>query len=52
MADQMDGVQASGTGLVANQVRHRMDEVSFDDMGDQEVKNIAQPIRAYKVVMD
>ena len=40
------------SGIVAQQVRHRMDEISFDDMGDQEVKNIAQPIRAYKVVMD
>ena len=40
------------SGIVAEQVRHRMDEVSFDDMGDQHVKNISQPIRAYKVVME
>jgi adenylate cyclase len=56
IAARLEGLSEPGgicvSGIVAQQVRHRMDAVSFDDMGDQDVKNIAQPIRAYKVVMD
>jgi len=36
------------TGVVADQVRHRLD-VSVEDMGDHQVKNIENPIRAYRV---
>jgi adenylate cyclase len=34
--------------VVRDQVRDRLD-YSFDDMGEQEVKNIARPVRAYRV---
>lgn len=36
------------TGVVADQVRHRLD-VSVEDMGDHHVKNIENPIGAYRV---
>ncbi|MFP6735689.1 MAG: adenylate/guanylate cyclase domain-containing protein [Rhodospirillales bacterium] len=36
------------TGIVADQVRHRLD-VSVEDMGDYQVKNIENPIRAYRI---
>ena len=36
------------TGIVADQVRHRLD-VSVEDMGDHQVKNIENPIRAYRI---
>jgi len=36
---------------VHNQVHDKLD-LSFEDLGDVEVKNIAQPIRAYRVVLD
>ncbi len=39
------------SGAVADQVRHRID-VEIEDMGDQRVKNIALPIRAYRVAQD
>ena len=39
------------SGVVAEQVRQRLD-VGLEDMGDQQVKNIVQPVRAYKVVAD
>jgi len=39
------------SGLVADQVRHRID-VAIEDMGDQQVKNIALPIRAYRILLD
>ena len=39
------------SGLVADQVRHRID-MAIEDMGDQEVKNIAQPIRANRILLD
>ena len=38
------------SGIVADQVRHRIN-IEIEDMGDQQVKNIALPIRAYKVVL-
>jgi adenylate cyclase len=37
---------------VRDQVRNRLDDVAFEDMGDQTVKNIARPIRAFKVRID
>jgi len=39
------------SGMVAEQVRQRLD-VGLEDMGDQQVKNIVQPVRAYKVIAD
>jgi pentatricopeptide repeat protein len=40
------GVMISST--VFEQVRDRVDE-SFEDLGDQQVKNIARPVRVYRV---
>jgi adenylate cyclase len=37
---------------VRDQVRNRLDDVAFEDMGDQAVKNIARPIRAFRVRLD
>src|SRR6202012_5730319 len=34
-----------------DQVRDRVD-VAFQDMGEQQVKNIARPVRAYRAVID
>ncbi len=36
------------TGIVADQVRHRLD-ITVEDMGEHRVKNIELPIRAYRV---
>ena len=43
------GVTVSGT--VFDQVRNRV-QLNFDFMGEQQVKNIAEPIRAYRVVAE
>src|ERR1700751_4771730 len=37
--------------MVRDQVRDRL-ALSFEDMGEQQVKNIARPVRAYRVVTD
>jgi adenylate cyclase len=37
---------------VRDQVRNRLDDVVFEDLGDQTVKNIARPIRVFKVKLD
>ncbi|MBV8089326.1 MAG: adenylate/guanylate cyclase domain-containing protein, partial [Alphaproteobacteria bacterium] len=37
--------------MVRDQVRDKLD-LSFEDMGEQQVKNIARPVRAYRVVTD
>ena len=37
--------------MVRDQVRDKLDLV-FEDMGEQQVKNIARPVRAYRVVTD
>jgi adenylate cyclase len=37
--------------MVRDQVRDKLD-LAFQDMGDQQVKNIARPVRAYRVVTD
>jgi adenylate cyclase len=39
------------SGAVFEQVNGKLD-VGFQDMGSQEVKNIAQPVRAYRVVLE
>jgi class 3 adenylate cyclase/TolB-like protein/Tfp pilus assembly protein PilF len=36
---------------VRDQVRDKLD-IAFEDMGEQQVKNIARPVRAYRVVAD
>jgi adenylate cyclase len=37
--------------VVRDQVRDKMD-VAFDDLGEQQVKNIARPVRAFRVVAE
>jgi adenylate cyclase len=37
---------------VRDQVRNRLDDMVFDDLGEQSVKNIARPIRVFKVRLD
>src|SRR6516164_8845298 len=37
--------------MARDQVRDRL-ALSFEDMGEQQVKNIARPVRAYRVVTD
>jgi adenylate cyclase len=39
------------SGIVHDEVRGKLD-LSFQDMGAQTVKNIAEPVRAYRVVLD
>ena len=55
IAARLEGLADSG-GIcvrrnVHNQVHDKLD-LTFEDLGDVEVKNIAQPIRPYKVVLD
>jgi adenylate cyclase len=37
------------SGAVRDQVGNRLDEVVFEDIGDQSVKNISRPIRVFRV---
>jgi adenylate cyclase len=37
--------------MVCDQVRDKLD-LAFEDLGEQQVKNIARPVRAYRVVTD
>ena len=37
--------------VVRDQVRDKL-AISFEDMGEQRVKNIARPVRAYRVLLD
>src|ERR1700682_5233035 len=37
------------SGAVRDQVGDRLDDVAFEDLGDQSVKNIARPIRVFRV---
>ncbi|MEA2920845.1 MAG: adenylate cyclase [Bradyrhizobium sp.] len=37
------------SGAVRDQVGQRLDDISFEDLGDQSVKNIARPIRVFRV---
>jgi len=40
------------SGAVRDQVGERLDDVAFEDIGDQSVKNIARPIRVFRVRLD
>ena len=40
------------SGAVRDQVGDRLDDVAFEDLGDQCVKNIARPIRVFRVRFD
>jgi adenylate cyclase len=52
IAARLEGLAEPGgicvSRTVHEQVRHRL-ELSYDDLGDQEVKNIPEPVRAYRV---
>ena len=40
------------SGAVRDQVGNRLEDVIFDDLGDQNVKNIARPIRVFRVRLE
>src|SRR5437879_633292 len=40
------------SGAVRDQVGHRLDDIAFEDIGDQSVKNIARPIRVFRVRLE
>jgi adenylate cyclase len=52
IAARLEGLADAGgicvSGTVHEQVRHKL-ELGYDDLGEQEVKNIPEPVRAYRV---
>jgi len=40
------------SGAVRDQVGHRLDNLEFEDLGDQSVKNITRPIRVFAVKLE
>src|SRR5947209_4124471 len=40
------------SGAVRDQVGHRLEHVEFEDLGDQNVKNIVRPIRVFRVRLE
>ena len=40
------------SGAVRDQVGHRLDDVEFEDLGDQSVKNITRPIRVFAMKLE
>ena len=40
------------SGAVRDQVGQRLEDVEFEDLGDQSVKNIARPIRVFRVRLE
>src|SRR6267154_1565221 len=40
------------SGAVRDQVGDRLDDIAFEDLGDQSVKNIARPIRVFRVRLE
>ena len=40
------------SGAVRDQVGDRLDDIVFEDLGDQSVKNIARPIRVYRIRLE
>jgi adenylate cyclase len=40
------------SGAVREQVGQRLDDIAFEDLGEQSVKNIARPIRTFRVRLD
>src|SRR4249920_2086988 len=54
LAARLEGLAEPGgicvSRVVRDEVRDKLD-VSFDDMGEQQVKNIARPVRAYRALL-
>ena len=48
MADRYEPGGICVSRIVREQVRDRLD-FTFKDLGEQQVKNIARPVRAYRV---
>ena len=40
------------SGAVRDQVGDRLEDISFEDLGDQSVKNIARPIHVFRIRLD
>jgi adenylate cyclase len=40
------------SGAVRDQVGNRLDDVAFEDLGDQSVKNISRPIRVFRIRLE
>jgi adenylate cyclase len=40
------------SGAVRDQVGHRLDDVEFEDLGDQSVKNLTRPIRVFAMKLE
>src|SRR3954469_18636173 len=40
------------SGAVRDQVGQRLDDIAFEDLGEQSVKNIARPIRVFRVRLE
>lgn len=55
LAARLEGLAEPGgicvTRAVRDQLRDRLD-IGFDDMGEQRVKNIARPVRVFRIVFD
>jgi adenylate cyclase len=55
VAARLEGLAAPGgiyvSGNVYEQVRHKVD-LAFEDMGEQSVKNIDEPVRVYRIGVD
>jgi adenylate cyclase len=53
VAARLEGLAEPGgicvSGAVRDQVGNRLDDVSFEDIGDQSVKNITRPIRVFRI---
>jgi class 3 adenylate cyclase/TolB-like protein len=55
IAARLEGLAEPGgiciSGAVQEQVRHKL-ELAYEDLGEQEVKNIPEPIRAYRIALE
>ncbi|MBI3300982.1 MAG: adenylate/guanylate cyclase domain-containing protein [Deltaproteobacteria bacterium] len=55
IAARLEGLAEPGgiclSGIVHDQVKHKL-ALRYEDLGAQEVKNIAEPVRVWRVVMD
>lgn len=56
VASRLEVLAESGgicvSGAVRDQVGDRLEDMSFEDLGDQTVKNIVRPIRVFRVRLD